>query len=100
MSRRLWLVRLAVLQVDDAHELAAREHRHREERLVPILGQLVEHLKARVLERVAPDGHRLPMLRDPAGDALPDAQLQPIDDVGVRGLRRAKHERVRHRARR
>jgi hypothetical protein len=30
------LVRLPVLEVDDAHELAARQHRHREERLVPL----------------------------------------------------------------
>ena len=88
------LVRLPVLHVDDADQLAARQHRHRQERLVAILGQLVEGLEPRVLERVAAHRHRLAMLGHPAGDALADAQLQPIDDVGVRRLRRAQHQVV------
>ena len=78
------LVRMAMLQVDDGDEPAAAQHGHRQERLVVILGQLVEHLEARIFEGVDSECDRLPMLGDPAGDPLADPQLQPIDDVGVR----------------
>jgi hypothetical protein len=44
---------------------------------------------------VAPDGHRLAMLRDPPGDPLLEAHLQAIDDVRMRRLRCAQHEVVR-----
>ena len=93
MSRAV-VVRLPVLEVDHAHELAARQHRHRQKRLVAILRQFVERLEAWIVERMAAHGHRRPVLGHPAGDALTDPQLQPIDDIGMRRLRRAQHQVV------
>ena len=69
------LVRLAVLEVDDADQLAAREHGHRQKRLVAILRQLVERLESRVLERARRHGDRLAMFGHPPGDALPTRSL-------------------------
>src|SRR6185503_8322335 len=83
------VVRLTMLQVDDADQLAARQHGHREEGLVAIFGEFVECLEARILEGVAAHGHRLAMLGDPPGNPLSDSYLQAIDDVRMRRLRRA-----------
>src|SRR2546425_9008807 len=88
------LARLAVLDVDHPDQPAATQHGHRQKRLVAVLRQLVEHLEPRILERLAGDRYRLPMLRDPAGDALPHPYRQAVHHVGVRILRRPQHERV------
>ena len=94
------LVRMTMLQVDDGHQPSAAEHRHREKRLVVILGQLVEDLEPRILERVAADRYGLAMLGHPAGEALADAQLEPVDDIAVGILRCAQDELVVARGRR
>jgi hypothetical protein len=69
------LVRVSMLKVDHRHQPSAAEHRHREKRLVAILGQLVEDLEPRILEGVTADRHRLPVLGHPPGQPLADAQL-------------------------
>ena len=86
------LVRFTMLDVDHADQLAARQHRHRQERVVAILGQLVEGLEARVLPCAATHRHRLAMFGHPPGDAFAHAQLQPADDIEVRRLRGAQHQ--------
>ena len=48
-----------MLQVDHAHQLAARQDGHRQEGFVAILRQLVEGLEARVVEGVTAHGDRL-----------------------------------------
>ena len=83
-----------MLQIDDADQLAARQHRHREKRLVAILRKLVERLETRILEGAGRHGHWLTVLRHPSGNTLANAQLQSIDDVGMRRLRRAQHQRL------
>jgi hypothetical protein len=86
------LVLLLVLHVDDARQLAARQHRHRQERFVPVLGQLVERLEPRILERMTADRHGLAVFGDPPGDAFAHTQGQAIDDVGMWPLGGAKHQ--------
>ena len=69
------LVGLPVLQIDHAHKLFPRMHRHRQERLEKFLGQFVERPEARILKGVACYGHGRFVLRDPTGDSLPHPQL-------------------------
>src|SRR5687768_16856233 len=86
------LVREAMLEIDHRDQAAAAEHGDRQKGLVVILGQLVEHLEARILEGMATHHHRLPVLRDPAGDALAHPQLEAIDEVPSRLLRGAQDQ--------
>jgi hypothetical protein len=85
-------VRAAVLQVDDADELVAGNDGHGEKSFEAILGELVEGLKAGVLKGVRADGHGLEVFGDPAGNALPEAHFQAVDDFGVRVLGGAEDE--------
>src|SRR5687767_3170928 len=88
------LVREAMLEIDHRDQAAAAEHGDRQKGLVVILGQLVEHLEARILEGMATHHHRLPVLRDPAGDALAHPQLEAIDEVPARLLRGAEDQLI------
>jgi len=85
---------LAVLQVDDAHDAAAAHQGHREKRFVAVFRQLVEKLEAGVMGSFLGDGHRFAMLRNPSGNALPDAEFQAVDHVLVRVLGGAKDQFV------
>ena len=76
------------------NELPARQHRHREERFVAILRQLVERLESWIVERVTANGYRGAVRSHPSSDALSHAQLETIDDIRVRRLRRTQHQVV------
>src|SRR5271156_842064 len=77
-------VRADVLQVDDADEAAAAEEWHGEECLVGIFGQLVEELEAGIFCGVAGDRYGSAVFRDPAGDALADAEFEAVENFLVR----------------
>ena len=76
-------------------ERLAREDRHREDRLVLVLGQIDERLEARVEVRVGGDHDRLPRLRGRAGDPLPGLHLRPPRHLlDARAVRRTEDELV------
>ena len=80
--------------VQCAHELVAREHRHREDRRVGVLVKAFEALEARVEVRVALDPERLAACGGRARDAFADAQAGRSAGRGARADRRGEHQRV------
>ena len=58
-------VRLAVLQIYDSHQTVAGQHRHGEQRLITILGEIVERLKAGIEPGAVRYSNGLPIFRHP-----------------------------------
>src|SRR5580765_3369766 len=87
-------VRLAILQIDDAHRAAAAQQRNRQEGFVAVFGEFIEELEALILKGVARDGHGLMVFGDPSGNSLPQAQREMADFVGMRILGGAQDEFV------
>src|SRR5580704_15566696 len=85
---------LALLQVDDANHAPAAHQGHREKRLVAVFRQFVEKLEPWIVRGFFRDGDGLAMLRDPSGNALPDAQFQPVDHFRMWILRSPQNELV------
>src|SRR5580692_11736220 len=85
---------LAMLQVDDANHAPAAHQGHREKRLVAVFRQFVEKLEPWIVCRFFWNRNRLAMLRDPSGNALPDAQFQPVDHFRMWILRSPQHELI------
>ena len=90
------LPRRARADVERALELLARQDRHRQDRLVLVLGQVREELEARVEVGARGDRDRRPLGRGGAGDPLAGPHPRPprhLLDAGA--VRRAQHELVR-----
>jgi hypothetical protein len=49
-------------------------------------------LKTRIVSGFLGNGHRFTVLRNPSRNALPNAEFEAVDDVGMRILRRPEHE--------
>ena len=88
------LPRLARPDVERALEpLGAGEDRHREDRLVLVLGQVGEVLEALVEVRLRRDHHRLPRLRGRARDPLAGTHPRPLRHLlDACPMRRAEDE--------
>ena len=88
--------RLAGADVERAFERAvARQDRHRQDRLVLVLGQVGEVLEARVEMRLRLEHHRRARRRRRAGDPLARPHARPPRHlVDRRAVRRAQHELV------
>ena len=89
-------LRLTGTHVQRPLELVAREDRHRQDRLVLVLGQVGKELEARIEVGLGRDHHRAPLGGRDAGDPLPRAHPRPprqlLDPRAVRG---PEHELVR-----
>src|SRR5208283_4396559 len=83
---------LAMLQVDDTNHAAAAHERHREERLIAILGKFVEELETGIVRGFFRNGHGFTMLRYPSGNSFPDVEFQAVDDFEMRVFRSPQHQ--------
>jgi hypothetical protein len=54
----------------------------------------MEKLEARIVRRLFWNCHRLAVSGDPSGNALPHAELEAVDGLGVRIFRRAQNQLI------
>ena len=75
------LMRVAVLQVDDADDTVARDDRSREEGFEGVLGQDREVFEAGVVEGFPRDGEQAAFAGDPAGQAFGELKAHLAEGV-------------------
>jgi hypothetical protein len=83
---------LAVLQVDDAHDLVAADDGHGEKGFVTVFRQFVEALETGIVRGIRSYGYGLTVFGDPSGDALPHLHFEAVDDFGMGVFGGAQHQ--------
>ena len=84
---RAMAMRLLVLEVNDSNDIVLHDEGNGQKCLVPILRQVVEHLKPGIVARIAGDCNCPALLCDPTRDAFAQPQPDPTDEfrMGVQG---------------
>ena len=81
-----------MLHVDDPNHLVLGNDRHREKGLIPIFREVVKQLEAGIVAGVLLNGNRLALLSHPAGNSLPQPNLDAANDPGVGVLGSPQHQ--------
>ena len=77
-------MRLAVLHVDHAYHATAGKDRNRQHGFVSVFGKFGEDFETGIERGVLRQRDRLAVLGYPAGDALADSHLEPVQHLRMR----------------